>query len=218
MDGRCHLEHSRGRVGESGHSRDIGRRGSTGLWKEKEGKARQGREEPALHFHPLDSGTQLGSASPAVGPPTSGLRLSSPVCFLDLGRGSVSGADTTGTLNLGEDKEKPQREERDPGQEKGPQESDSRKRGGEEEVGGGGGERPGSEGAEEDPLQVSTLPATIPMGSKYCCSPVRPKVETVSAHNPWEGARLFCYASLCPMKGPWAKVRGGSLVEGGGLV
>lgn len=35
--------------------------------------------------------------------------------------GSVSGADTTGTLSLGEDKEKPHGKDRDPGQEKKPQ-------------------------------------------------------------------------------------------------
>lgn len=35
--------------------------------------------------------------------------------------GSVSEAYTTGTLSLGEDKEKPHGEERDPGQEKKPQ-------------------------------------------------------------------------------------------------
>lgn len=52
-------------------------------------------------------------------PPTSGLKLSA--YFLDLGMGSVSGADTTRTFSLGEDKEKPDGEERDLGQEKRPQ-------------------------------------------------------------------------------------------------
>lgn len=64
------------------------------------------------------------------------------------------------------------------------------------------------EGAREDPLQVPTLPPTSPMSTKYCCFPVRPKVETVSAHNPWEWPGFLL----------WAKVRGGSLVEDGGLV
>lgn len=44
-----------------------------------------------------------------------------PVCFLDLGMGSVSVADTRGTRSLGKNKEEPHGEERDPGQEKRPQ-------------------------------------------------------------------------------------------------
>ena len=58
VDGRHHLAHSRGRAGESGHSScECGeghrQRGSRGLWEVKEEKARQGRKDPALHFHPL---------------------------------------------------------------------------------------------------------------------------------------------------------------------
>lgn len=44
-----------------------------------------------------------------------------PICFFDLGMGSVSGADTTATFSIGEDKEKPHGEEKNPGQENRPQ-------------------------------------------------------------------------------------------------
>lgn len=69
------------------------------------------------------------------------------------------------------------------GKKRSHRESDTRKRGEEKwEV-----EETRSEGAKEDPWPVPTLLPTTPMSAKYCCFPVRPKVETVSAHDPGEG-------------------------------
>lgn len=68
-----------GRAGESGHSScECGerhrQRGSRELWEVKEEKARQRREDPALHVHPLQVRCPGGLSSPVL-------------CFLDLRMG-----------------------------------------------------------------------------------------------------------------------------------
>lgn len=58
------------------------------------------------------------------------VRLSTPICFFDLARGSVSGADTTATFGTGEDKSH-MGKKKILGKRTDHRECDSRKRGGE---------------------------------------------------------------------------------------
>lgn len=60
-------------------------------------------------------------------------------------------------------------------------------------------------GRRPDPKEQRKIPGLsppyylpTPISAKYCCFPVRLKVETVLAHNPGEGARL----SAMPPPGP----------------
>lgn len=198
MDGRCHLAHSRGRVGEMGHrSWEYGegykQRGSRGLW-EEERKARQGREESALHFHSLGVRSPGGLCNSGCVPSHIEAKAQLPWLLPCSGNGLSLRSRTTGTLSLGEDKEKTHGKERDPGQ-KRPQECDSRKRGGEEEFEEGETWMRRSKGSSPT---GPTLPPTNPMSAKYCCFLVRPKVGTVSAHNPGEGASLSAMLPPAP--------------------